>query len=183
MLRALWNGTVAKRPPELYCEVTPYVPSIRAVVKELETLKSIDGIIIQDKWATVSIFYRQCSNKQLARDAILKLLNNSPHARKLCIIEEKMVYGIIPPVEINKGTAVTELIHKYRLCSGIFLGDDTADIAGFKAIRGNNRDFHGLAIAVVNEETPAEVIKEADFILNSVQETELLLKWLADNCV
>jgi trehalose 6-phosphate phosphatase len=152
-------------------------------VKELEVLKSIEGILIQDKWASISVIYRQSPNVERARNAILDLLRNSPNAKKLRIIIEKKVFGIVPPVDINKGTAVTDLIRKYQLKGGIFLGDDSADILAFRAIHENNRNYRGLAIAVTCDDTPPEVITEADFTLDGVKETETLLQWLADNYV
>ena len=44
----------------LHPDVRAYVPSMRAVAKELEPLRSIEGMIIQDKWATISIHYHLC---------------------------------------------------------------------------------------------------------------------------
>lgn len=170
-----------KGQAELYPDAQPYMPAVRALVKELESLKSIEGVVIQDKWATVSIIYRQSPNLESTRKAIIGLLFNSPNAKQLRILGEKMVFGIVPPIDINKGTAVTDLIGKHHLRGGIFLGDDTADIPAFRAIHRKRTSFEGLAIAVVNEETPEEVTNRADFTLDGVTETEILLKWLLEH--
>lgn len=169
--------------PQLHPDAQPFVPYVRALVKELEALKSIEGILIQDKWAAISVIYRQSPNIEKARKAILNLLNDSPNAQKLRIITEKKVFGIVPPIDINKGTAVTNLLQQYQLRGGLFLGDDTADIPAFRAIHKNGRNYRGLAIAVTCEDTPPEVIAEADFTLDGVQETETLLQWLTGNYV
>lgn len=162
----------------LHPDAQPYVPAVRALVKEIESLKSIEGVVIQDKWATVSVIYRQSPNPEYASKAIINLLFNSPNAKQLRIMGEKMIFGIVPPIDINKGTAVTDLVRLHHLHAGIFLGDDIGDIPAFRAIRRKGTSFHGLAIAVVTEETPEEVISKADFVLDGVQETEILLKWL-----
>lgn len=174
-----WEGNA----PVLHPDAQPFVPYVRALVKELEALKSIEGILIQDKWAAISIIYRQSPDIELARNAILGLLQNSPNAQKLRIIVEKKVFGIVPPIDVNKGTAVANLIKQYQLRGGLFLGDDSADIPAFRAIHKNTRNYRGLAIAVICEDTPPEVIAEADFTLNGVEETEILLQWLAGNYI
>ena len=171
-----WQENHAKLHPE----AQKYLPDIRALAGELEPLKSMEGIQIQDKYASLSVHYRMSPHQDAAKEAIMKLLSKSPHVEKLRVVEDKMCFGILPPVNIDKGTPIIDLIQKYRLRSGIFLGDDKGDIPGFQAIRKNRRNFRGLAVAVQNEETPPEVINEADFTLDGVRETETLLKWLVD---
>ncbi len=165
---------------ELHPDAQSHVPTMNKLVKELEQLKSFEGVQIQDKGASVSIHYRMSPQPEIAKETIWKLLGKSRYAPKLHVFQEKRSIGILPRVEINKGTPIIDLIKKYNLHSGLFLGDDTADIPAFHAIRKNEQDFHGFAIAVVNEETPPVVITEADFILDGVKETEILLKWLVE---
>jgi trehalose 6-phosphate phosphatase len=167
----------------IYPDVKVYLPSIRAVAKELEILSSIDGLIIQDKWATISIHYNLTSKPNIVKKRILELLSKSPNMKNLCIMEEKMNIGIIPSVDIDKGTAVANLIRQHKLRGAIFLGDDIADVPAFRAIRlaRQNTDFDGLAILVTSKETRQDIVAEADFTLDSVRKTETLLKWLVDN--
>ncbi len=174
-----WRGDRA----ELHPDAIPYVPAIRAVAKELEALRSMEGIVVQDKEATISVHYRLSPQPQSAREEIMRLLEKSPHAKSLRIVEEKMVIGIVPPVAVDKGTAVASLIQQYQLRGALYLGDDTADVPAFRAIQEASRqsDFKGLAIAVVNEETAPEVVNVADFTLDGVEESELLLRWLVKN--
>jgi trehalose 6-phosphate phosphatase len=167
----------------LHPEAHSYIPAIRAVAAELETLRSFQEIIIQDKWASISVHYRLSPQPEIAKQKILELLRNSANTKNLRIIEEKMVIGIVPPVNVDKGTAVTNLIEQNKLAGAIYLGDDTADVPGFHAIRKAKKsgNFDGLGILVVSEEINPGVIKEADFTLDGVKETTLLLKWMAEN--
>ncbi|MDD5288386.1 MAG: trehalose-phosphatase [Dehalococcoidales bacterium] len=166
----------------LHPDARAYLPSIRAVAKELEPLRSIEGMIIQDKWATISIHYHLTPQPDVAKERIMELLKKSRHLKNLRIMEEKTDIGIVPPVNIDKGTAVTNLINQYHLKGAIFLGDDTADVPAFHAIRlaSQNMDFEGLAILVTGEETRQDIIGEVDFTLDGVRETELLLEWLTN---
>ena len=45
------------------------------------------------------------------------------------------------------------------------------------------QEFMGLAILVTGSETSQATLKEADFTLNGVGETVMLLDWLVDNTV
>lgn len=163
--------------------VAPYVPCIRATANEIIKLEKIPGIVIQDKGLTLSIHYRKSAHPEKTRKEIAGFLRASPHVSQLRVLEEKKVVGIIPPVRLNKGTAVKDLVKQFNLRSGIYMGDDVADILAFRAVHRANRhlNFTGLAIAVTGKETPSEVIAEADFALEGVGETETLLKYLISN--
>ena len=91
-----------------------------------------------------------------------------------------MAIGIMPPVVANKGTAVWDLIRDYQLRGGIYLGDDLTDVYAFKAIHRATEElnFQGLAIAVVNDEAPSDLVTEADLTLNGVGDVEHLLRWM-----
>jgi trehalose 6-phosphate phosphatase len=167
----------------LHPDVTASLSSMRAVAKELEALRSIEGMIIQDKWATMSVHYHMSPQPEIAKQQILDLLEKSPHIKDLRLMDEKTNIGIVPRVDINKGTAVASLIKEHRLKGAIYLGDDIGDVPAFKAIRlaREKKTFDGLAILVTGPETTQEILGEADFTLNDVQETEILLNWLIGN--
>jgi trehalose 6-phosphate phosphatase len=174
-----WENNQAVLHPEVAASVT----EMRALAAELEVLKAVDGMIIQDKWATMSIHYHMTRDPAAAKEQILDLLEKSPHAKKMRLMDEKTNIGIVPLVEIDKGTAVTSLIQEHRLQGAIYLGDDIGDVPAFKAIRKarENKEFNGLAILVSGPETTPATFKEADFTLGSVQETVTLLDWLIAN--
>ena len=106
----------------------------------------------------------------------------SPHIKNLLIMDEKTNIGILPRVDINKGTAVTTLIRQYGLEAAIYLGDDIGDTPAFRAIRQarSKKSFNGLAILVTGTETSRSLLDEVDFTLDGVQETETLLNWSVD---
>jgi trehalose 6-phosphate phosphatase len=168
----------------LHPDVSAYLPLIRALAKEIETLREIDGMIIQDKWATISIHYHLSTQPDIAKARILEILKKSPNMKNLRIMEEKTDIGIVPPISIDKGTTVVDLISQHHLRSAIFLGDDIGDVPAFRAIRlaRSSIDLDGLAILVTSKGTRQAIINEADFTLNGVQDTEALLTWLIDNC-
>lgn len=155
---------------------------MRAVAAELEILRSVDGIIIQDKWATISVHYNMVTQPDVAKQQILVLLKKSPHIKNLRLIYEKSSIGILPRINIDKGTAVTRLIRQHCLMGAIYLGDDIGDVPAFRAIRQAKQDknFDGLSILVTGSETSQSLINEVDFTLDGVRDTESLLNCLVD---
>ena len=166
--------------PVLHPKAQPYLPAMRDIASQLGPLKSIEGVIIQDKGASISLHYRLSGHPEQAKQSILAFLHGLPQIRQLRILPENMVIGIVPPMAIDKGTAVRDLIEERRLSGGVYMGDDTADVLAFAAIReANNRGtFKGLAIAVTGADTAPDVSATADFTLDGVKETKTFLKWL-----
>lgn len=158
-----------------------YAKVIKAVIKELTPLLSIEGIRIENKVITATIHYRLCPHPELAKRDILLALEGSTQAKSLQITPGKMSINLLPPVAVNKGTAVSELIRKYNLQGGIYLGDDLTDIDAFRAIHAasHDLDFQGFAVGITSREMPEKLVAEVDFTLNGVNDVERFLKWLS----
>ena len=163
-----------------------YPPVIKAVIKEISPLLSIEGLIIENKGVTATIHYRLCSDHQSVKQNILAAIENSPHAKSLWIMEEsKYAINLLPPVRVDKGTGILNLMREYSLQGGIYLGDDVTDIYAFRAIRAASRnlDFQGFAIGITSQEMPEKLVEEADFTLNGVNDVERFLKWLSQTAI
>ena len=154
---------------------------IEAAIEEFTPLLSTKGIRIENKGITATIHYRLYPKPKEAEKNILATLEHSSQAKNLRILPGKMSINLLPPVEINKGTSVLELIKEYSLQSGIYLGDDLTDIDAFSAMRAASYDldFQGFAIGITSKEMPKELISEVDFTLNGVKDAERFLKWLS----
>jgi trehalose 6-phosphate phosphatase len=166
-------------------DMQDYPEVIKAVIKELTPLLSIEGIIIENKGITATIHYRLCREPQSVEKQILKALKNLPLARRLRIISDRMVIDLLPPLEVNKGTATLDLIQGYNLQGGIYLGDDLTDIDAFRAVHSTsqNPDFQGFAIGITSQEMPEGLVTESDFTLDGVSDVERLLKWMSQTAL
>jgi len=162
-----------------------YPEVIKAVIKELTPLLAIEGIRVDDKGITATIHYRLCREPQSVEKRILKALQNLPLTRRLRIISDRMAIDLLPPVKANKGTATFDLIREYGLHGGIYLGDDFTDIDAFRAIRSasGNSDFQGVAIGITSQEMPENLVAEADFTLNGVNDVERFLRWMSETAL
>ncbi|MFC2009363.1 trehalose-phosphatase [Chloroflexota bacterium] len=161
-------------------EVEQYSALISAVLQDLKPLFDIEGIILENKGATASIHYRLCQDPESVARQILTAITSSPMAKGLQIRQGRRVVELFPQVEVNKGSAVRDLVREYQLRAVIYLGDDLTDLDAFRVIHEVKApDFDGICIGIIDEETAPEVGEEANFTLNGVSEVERFFEWLS----
>jgi trehalose 6-phosphate phosphatase len=157
-----------------------YPAIIKEVTDELSREPQGAGILVENKGVTASIHYRQSPDPDAAGKRIMAALSSSAKAGRLRIIPGRRAVNLLPPLAIDKGTAVLDLITWYNLSGGIYIGDESTDINAFKAIHEASRrpDFLGFALVVLSPETPPAVAEAADFTLNGTDEVARFLEWL-----
>ncbi len=162
-------------------DIADYSAVITATIDELTPVLSRPDIILETKGITATIHYRLCPNHQAARREILAALKKATPAKRLRIMSGKMSINLLPPVDINKGTAVIKLIKAYSLRAGVYLGDEVTDIDAFKAIHSaaRNSEFQGFTIGVTSREMPKRLRDESDFTLNGIDDVACFLEWLS----
>jgi trehalose 6-phosphate phosphatase len=153
---------------------------IESVLEALAPLLETKGISFENKGFSASVHYRLTADPGAARREILSQIKQLPQADQLKILENRRVIDLMPGVEVDKGTALRDLIREYRLQGVIYLGDDLTDIHAFRALHQAARepDFQGYAIGVVSAEMPPTLTQEADFTLNGVADVARFLEWL-----
>jgi trehalose 6-phosphate phosphatase len=82
---------------------------------------------------------------------------------------------VLPPLAVNKGTAVRQLLAERNLRRALYAGDDTTDLDGFRALDGLDVS---VRIAVVSEEGPAELREAADLLVGRPEELLSVLQRL-----
>jgi trehalose 6-phosphate phosphatase len=147
---------------------------------ELKGLLDIEGVSLENNGLTAAVHYRRCPQPQVTREAILKALANSEAVRSLRVFEGRKLFVLRPPLPVDKGTAVMELVHSYHLKGAIYLGDDATDVDAFTALRRNSEgsSFRGLSVGVIAPEAPPQVAAQADLTLEGVADVERFLVWL-----
>jgi trehalose 6-phosphate phosphatase len=164
------NGTVEFSPG-----AEDYAAKVLAVIEELGNLLAIEGLAYENKGVALAIHYRLCPDRERARQTILKIVETSASANQFRVLEGKMVVELRPPLEVNKGTAVKDLVERYQLRGGIYMGDDIGDIDAFRVM--HQKGFSSLC--VIADETPDDVSREADYSVNGVSDVARFLKWFA----
>ena len=126
---------------------------------------------VEDKGLTVSFHYREAQDE----DAALEYLEEvAERARAAGLVPRfgRKVLEIRPPVDADKGTAVTTLLEEAKLRRALYAGDDTTDLDAFRALDGLDV---GVRIAVSSDEAPQELVRAADVVVSSPAQLLTLL--------
>lgn len=152
----------------------------RDVVAEIAEL-GVNGLYIEGKGSVVSVHYRNSPEPELTRSLVLAMMRPFAEARGLRVKEGKMVVELGPDVDVNKGTAVERLSLEVGFTGAIVIGDDVTDCDAFDAVHRLKKmqKFSGAAVAVVDGETPPDVILKADYWLDGIRDVEEFLGWMA----
>jgi trehalose 6-phosphate phosphatase len=174
----IWRGGALERSPL----AERFAPDIGRALEEFETRHQSDTLYIEQKSLTASIHYRSAPEPVSMRDSILSTLAPIADRRGLTITEGRMVIELRPPVDLNKGTSVLELIREYELESCVYFGDDVTDVDAFEALRSLRMSSgkRCFAIGVASPETPDVVREKADALVDGVDGVVSLLQSIVD---
>ena len=155
--------------------VREYWQRARNVVREVAGMH-IPGVTAEDKGPVLAFHYRQAGTRADAREAILQALRASPSARDFRVHEGRKVIELRPPLAIDKGTALADLVARMGARAVLCLGDDATDVDMFRRVAGLRRDgTPGVNVAVYSAEASPLVLEGADYWVRGVPGVEWLL--------
>jgi len=115
----------------------------------------------ENKQLTASLHYRGSQDEAASRAALEDVKARAEREGFVARFGRK-VLEVLPPLDINKGTAVRQLLAERALARALYAGDDTTDLDGFQALDGLDV---AVRIAVVSDEGPAELREAADLTI------------------
>ena len=129
---------------------------------------------IERKGLTVSFHYR---NREDERAAVLELEALAQSARDEGLVSRfgRKLLEVLPPVDSNKGTAVSHLLDDAGLTRALVAGDDITDLDAFRAV---DELAYKLRVAVQADESPTLLAEHAELVLGSTGEFLELLRQL-----
>jgi trehalose 6-phosphate phosphatase len=135
---------------------------------------AVDWPATEDKGLTASLHYRGMPNEDAARAALEDVKRRAEHEGFVARFGRR-VLELLPPLDVDKGTAVRQLLAERRLTRALYAGDDTTDLNGFQALDGLDLS---VRIAVASSEGPPELLEAADLTVSSPNELLALLRRL-----
>lgn len=126
--------------------VHPAAEEMRPVLSRLrrelsEAMKRFSGVLVEDKGLTLSIHYRLLDKARISEfgDVFRRVVERAGVSVGIVVTTGKMVYEIRPMVDWSKGNAIEMLLNTSGARNRnnpmtMFLGDDSTDEDGFKAI-------------------------------------------------
>jgi trehalose 6-phosphate phosphatase len=151
------HGAELLEPGASEATVAPAFEEWAPRVREFVSSQELGELRVEHKGAIVALHWRGApAEEQRAREI-------ADRANGFITHWGRKVLEIRPPVEVNKGVAVAELIRRHDLRAGLFAGDDVTDLDGFAAL-----DALPVAvrIGVGSDEGPAAIVERADLVVD-----------------
>lgn len=164
-------------------EVAAHLPALAALIARWAPRFHEEGILVEDKGATVSFHYRTCPDPERAARLLMDEVAADARAAGLRPSPGRMVLEVRPPVDADKGTAVTELLgDRPELSHAIFFGDDVTDADAWRALArmaDNGRLDLSMAVLAISAETAPGLDERADVIVDGTDGVAAALMLLA----
>jgi trehalose 6-phosphate phosphatase len=159
-----------------------WLPTILELVDEWRTgLAAEPGVHVEPKGVTLSVHWRTAGDPHRAELLLRSRLAPEAERRGLIVTWGRMVMEVRPPVAINKGTAVREILSRDRWRGAAYVGDDRTDVDAWRALHAMQAAGeleHAIAVAVASPESPDEVIAAGDAVVQGPVEVLELLRAL-----
>ena len=139
--------------PEVASAFAEWEPRVHEFVQS----QHLGDLRVEYKGPIVALHWRGASDEAERRAREIAC-----HANGFVTHWGRKVLEIRPPVEVNKGQAVRELIRRHSLDAGLFAGDDMTDLDGFAALDG----LRAVRVGVRSAEGPAEIVERADLVVD-----------------
>jgi trehalose 6-phosphate phosphatase len=137
-------------------------------------LEDVDWPGTENKWLTAALHYRGVEDEGAARAELQDVKARAEHAGFVARFGRK-VLEVLPPLDVNKGTAVRQLLAERNLGRALYAGDDTTDLDAFEALEELEL---GVRVAVASAEGPPELRARADQVFETPAELLSLLRRL-----
>jgi trehalose 6-phosphate phosphatase len=145
---------------------------VKAFVAERDTpeLRSL-RIRIEDKGPIMTFHWRGAPDEDRAR-TYLEGIAQEAETAGLAIHWGRKVLEIRPPVPVNKGQAVRDLVLRTGVSTALFGGDDVTDLDGFEALEAlvaEGKLEAAVRVGVRSDEGPPEIVEQADLVVDGIE--------------
>jgi trehalose 6-phosphate phosphatase len=132
-------------------------------------------VFVEPKGFTVTLHWRQAPG---AGPWVADFAARQQQVRGLRVYPGRLSLELRPPLDVDKGTVVRSLVEGMRAVA--VFGDDLGDLPAFDAVAELAEGGVAVArVAVVDDESPAEVAAAADMVVQGPSGAMALLAELA----
>jgi trehalose 6-phosphate phosphatase len=170
------HGAELLRPggtePELDREVAAWQRRVRASydaawTDELRRLR-VRG---EDKGVIMALHWRGAPDEAAAEEAVREVAQRA-EAAGLATHWGKKVLELRPPVALDKGRGIRNLLRDVDVDSAMYVGDDLTDLDAFRGLRGmveSGALERALCVGVRSDETPPDFAAAADVLVEGTR--------------
>jgi trehalose 6-phosphate phosphatase len=137
---------------------------------------------IEDKGPIAAFHWRGAPDEDAARTNLERLAQEA-EADGFETHWGRKVLEVRPPVPLNKGRAVRDLVGRAEVRAALFGGDDATDLDAFDALDALVQEGElddAVRVGVKSDEGPAGIAERADLVVDGVEGFALVLEVLAE---
>jgi trehalose 6-phosphate phosphatase len=153
-------------------DAEPWRQAVDEVASKAEA-EAPEGVRAEHKGLSLTLHYRTAPDQE---EWVTTWAEEQAERTGLALHPGRMSQELRPPVEADKGTAMTELVED--LDAACFIGDDRGDVPAFEAL-DRLAETKGMAIikvGVVSDESPSELLEQSDVQVEGPEGVLELLK-------
>jgi trehalose 6-phosphate phosphatase len=165
------HGAELLEPGAEEASVAPAFAEWAPRVREFVAEQDVGDLRVENKGAIVALHWRGAPPGAEERARAI-----ASRANGFVTHWGRKVLEIRPPVEVNKGQAVSELISRHSLRAALFAGDDNTDLDAFDAL---DTLPAAVRVGVRSEEGPAAIVERADLVVDGPEGVVEVLAALA----
>ncbi len=169
--------------PTVNAEAESWTDRVQAAAREtIPQLREETGLRIEDKGPIVALHWRGLDD-EVAAEAVAEQIAEHAKSEGLLIHRGRSVIELRAPVTSNKGDAVHALLDVASVSNALYVGDDRTDLDAFRSLRALQHEgqlIEVLCVGVRSDQTPSELLAEADLLVDGTEGVNSLLSALAD---
>jgi trehalose 6-phosphate phosphatase len=179
------HGSEVLRPgaiaPELDRELQAWTLRVQTFAHEAygDKLRKL-RVRLEDKEAIAALHWRGVPDEEEALAAVQEVAAAAETAGFVAHWGRK-VLEIRPPVRIDKGAGIVNLLRDTDLAAAVYVGDDVTDLDAFRGLtdlQQMGRLDYALRVGVRSDESPSTLAEEADTTVDGTDGVRRLLRAL-----
>lgn len=170
----IWDNGRMEIAPEAAAFRQPLEAAMLALYPHLDM-----QVKLEDTGAGLLIHYEQIEDFQAAM-RIRPVIEEIAEQQGLRLFAGARVFELRPPMVVDKGTALLQMLERHHLGAIIYIGDDANDVSAFRVVSDLRREgkLRGLIIGVESPEMPDELRTASDLTVDGIAGVETVLAWL-----
>jgi trehalose 6-phosphate phosphatase len=134
---------------------------------------------IEDKGPIVAFHWRGVPDEDAARTRIEGIAQEA-EVEGFVTHWGRKVLEVRPPVPVDKGQAVDELVRRTAIRAALFAGDDATDLDAFEALDRSEALDARVKVGVASDEGPSAIVERADLVVDGTDGMLVVLESLAE---
>jgi trehalose 6-phosphate phosphatase len=148
--------------------VAGHEDDVAAFIEHLDPRELVAlGLRVEDKGPICALHWRGADDERAAEAGAREIATDAI-GRNLLPHWGRKILEVRPAVQLDKGTALAELLEERRIANALYGGDDRTDVDAFRRLHDMSAMGEldsAVCVGIVSDEGPLELAEEADMLV------------------